>query len=422
MSGALQAVSMNMRSSAERIWLAGTAAGVSYDNRASNAAGVYQGNAVFGGSYKLSGNNKPALALFNTSGALQWSKYLSRNNNTIGQISSTFFDTSGNLYATGVEDDLTTGILYKFNSAGTALGEYKIDLTYGFSSGVTDSSGNIYLVGAKLGCLVVMKLNSSFVIQWQKGYTITGPSPNASPRKITVDSSGNVYATFFYFTDGSDIYQGNPAVIKYNSSGTFQWIRTVNGNGLYKYVQNAGGVTVDSSGNVYYIHTVYNTSFNNPVVTKFNSSGTWQWSKSNSGGNYGYSMAIDSSDNIYFAQGSAVYKMNTSGTGTGGIISNQEMGNLYLDAGTGTGGSLYVGGWTEYGWMAYKLPISFAVTGTYTVGSIIVSLTSVSNTLIDIPVSVSTPSFTNAATSHTISASGASFTDAGFTATTISLN
>jgi hypothetical protein len=424
-TGPASAASNSVLVSVEPRWLTKTAITVAlnYDNRASNAAGIYQGNVAIGGTYKLSGYDKPALAFYNTSGALQWSKYLSFNSTSSGLIYSTFFDTSGNLYATGVASNISSGILYKFNSAGTQLADYKINVSEGFTSGTVDSSGNIYLVGTTGARLVVIKLNSSFVIQWQRGYTITGAQPSAQPRNITIDSSGNVYATFRWFADASDIVnEGFPTVIKYNSSGTFQWIRTVSGNDTFKYVQDAGGVTVDSSGNVYYIHTLRNVGFSLPVVTKFNSSGTWQFSKGNGGGNYGYSMAIDASDNIYFAQGQAVYRMTTAGVGVFGMSSNQELNNLSIDAGTGTGGSIYVGSYTDNGWLGYKLPTSSIVTGSYTLGTTTVVLSSTSNTLTDKVVTVSTPGFTDAATSNTISAVGTNFVDAGFTATTTSLN
>lgn len=407
----------------EAIWLTKTATTVAldYDNRASNAAGIYQGNVVIGGSYKLSGYGKPALAFYNTRGVLQASRYLSFSGTSEGNIYSTFFDASGNLYATGVANNLSSGILYKFNSAGTELADYKINVSEGFSSGTVDSSGNIYLLGTTGARLVVIKLNSSFAIQWQRGYTITGAQPYAQPRKITIDSSGNVYVSFRWSADATDTDQSNPSVIKYNSSGTLQWIRSVNGNDTFKYVQDAGGVTVDSSGNVYYIHTLRNVGFSLPVVTKFNSSGTWQFSKGNGGGNYGYSMAIDASDNIYFAQGQSVYKMTTAGVGVFGMSSNQELNNLSIDAG-GTAGSIYVGSYTDNGWIGYKLPTSSIVTGSYTLGSTTVVLSSVSNTLTDKSVTVSTPGFTDAATSHTISSVGTNFVDAGFTAITTSLN
>jgi len=424
-TGPASAVSNSVLISIEPSWLTKTAitGTSSYDNRASNAAGVYQGNAVIGGYIMSSGYQKASLAYFNTNGALQWSNSLSTSSTSNGQIYSTFFDTSGNLYATGITDTLSGGILYKFNSSGTALGEYKINVSEGFTSGVADSSGNIYLVGSTAARLVIIKLNSSFVIQWQRGYTITGPQPSMQPRKITIDSSGNVYATFRWFADSSDIVnEGFPTVIKYDSSGTFQWVRTVSGNDTYKYVQDAGGVTVDSSGNVYYIHTLRNVGFSLPVVTKFNSSGTWQWTKGNGAGNYGYSMAVDASNNIYFAQAQGIFKMTSAGVGIWGMTSNQEMGNLYLDAGTGTGASLYVGGYTDNGWIGYKLPTNTPKTGTYVVGSTTFVLTSVSNTLTDKAVTVSTPGFSSSTTSHTISAAGFSFANAGFTATTTSLN
>ena len=76
----------------EAIWLTKTATTVAtnYDNRASNAAGIYQGNVVIGGSYKLSGYGKPALAFYNTRGVLQASRYLSFSGTSEGNIYSTF--------------------------------------------------------------------------------------------------------------------------------------------------------------------------------------------------------------------------------------------------------------------------------------------------------------------------------------------
>ena len=114
--------------------------------------------------------------------------------------------------------------------------------------------------------------------------------------------------------------------------------------------------------------------------------------------------------------------MTTAGVGVFGMSSNQELNNLSIDAGTGTGGSIYVGSYTDNGWLGYKLPTSSIVTGSYTLGTTTVVLSSTSNTLTDKVVTVSTPGFTDAATSNTISAVGTNFVDAGFTATTTSLN
>jgi len=430
MSGALQAVFQNHRSSGEPSWVSLTAYGATgYAQRAISASGVYSGNAVYGGYIRgADAYDKAAFAFYNTSGTLQWSKSLNTGNYMSSAVKSSAFDSSGNVYVVGY-DETMKGWIYKLDSSGTTLSKYYIGFsTYdGINDIKIDSSGNIYIFGkgSLSGQLVIMKLDSSFTIQWQRAYRITGASPAAVIGRISVDASGNVYGTFSYQTDGSDIYEGNPCVIKYNSSGTFQWIRSPSGTGLFKYVQSAGGAVADSSGNVYFSSNTYDSAHSAPVITKFNSSGTMQWCKYTTAGNYGYNMAIDSSDNIYFAQGDKIYKMTTAGVITwANTLTSGSAEGLTIDSGAGDLASIYASMYKPNNWVTWKLRSNGTGTGSYTVGSETVSYVAASTTMVDFTstIVINTPSFTSSTPSYTLTSSSYNLADAGFTASTTSLN
>ena len=74
--------------------------------------------------------------------------------------------------------------------------------------------------------LIVMKLNSTGVIQWQKQFSyinslISSGGSNSSDGMIAIDTSGNTYTAHRITTS---TYQ-TTLIIKSNSSGTIQWVR-----------------------------------------------------------------------------------------------------------------------------------------------------------------------------------------------------
>jgi len=130
---------------------------------------------------------------------------------------------------------------------------------------------------------------------------------------VTVDTSGNMY-----FTGSSGSYNGNDAqnawfVAKYNTSGVRQWQKYL--GQLPNYIESFA-ITVDAAGNVYPVG--YMT--NNRTVVKLNPSGVVQWSRSisftNGGSGRAYAVAVDSSSNVYLSG----YGPNTIGTQTGAGI------------------------------------------------------------------------------------------------------
>ena len=98
--------------------------------------------------------------------------------------------------------------------------------------------------------------------------TLVGTS-NDFVRAIKVDSSGNVYITgqvYLPSTNSNDMI-----VVKYNSSGVIQWQKYLGGA---SYTDRGVGIAVDSSGNVYIGGYTYGVGAGgyDAFIVKYNSS------------------------------------------------------------------------------------------------------------------------------------------------------
>ena len=204
---------------------------------------------------------------------------------------------------------------------------YKWHTFYGssgndFAKGIAiDTSGNIYVTGYSNDTwgtplsphsgnadIVVLKLNSSGVYQW---HTFYGSASNDYGNGIVVDSNGYVYVT-----GESNASWGSPlsphsgfddiVILKLNSSGTYQW-HTFYGSASNDY---GNSVAFDTSGNIY-VTGGSNASWGTPlnahsglddiVVMKLNSSGTYQWHTfyGSASDDWGVGLVVDTSGNIY---------------------------------------------------------------------------------------------------------------------------
>ena len=163
---------------------------------------------------------------------------------------------------------------------------------------------------AAIGDIVVLKLNNSGIYQWNTFY---GSASNDYGNGITVDTSGNVYVA-----GGSSATWGTPlnphsgycdiVVLKLNSSGVYQW-HTFYGSAS----DDCGtGIVVDTSGNVYVtgysqppgdhpstLIVVIMTSLYSNSTARGYTSGTPSMGRANS--DFGNSIAVDTSGNIYVA-------------------------------------------------------------------------------------------------------------------------
>ncbi|MDG2066697.1 MAG: SBBP repeat-containing protein, partial [SAR324 cluster bacterium] len=290
------------------------------------------------------GNTDLFVIKYNSSGTKQWTNQLGSSSRDSANGVAT--DLSGNVYVTGMTNGELDGcksagvedlFVVKYNSSGTKqwtnqLGSSSRDSANGVA---TDSSGNVYVTGttyweldgntsAGKADLFVVKYNSSGTKQWTKQL---GTEKIDEARGVSTDSSGNVYVTGY--TDGG--LDGNNSagrsdlfVVKYNSSGTKQWTKQLGTEDS----DFANGVATDSSGNVYVTGTTYrnldgNTNEGNAdlFVVKYNSSGTKQWTKQLG------SSSRDYANGIVTDSSGSVY---VSGTTYGGLDGNTSAGNADL--------------------------------------------------------------------------------------------
>lgn len=124
-----------------------------------------------------------------------------------------------------------------------------------FNRSVTkiDAVLNVYVAGAVINGfnnsdLLLQKFNRSGVLLWQQEYAGAAEA-NDFATDLFIDNSGNVYVT------GSvvdSVSQGNDLiVVKYNSSGIFQWKYTATGSSIYLLDDAGTAITGDNVGQVY---------------------------------------------------------------------------------------------------------------------------------------------------------------------------
>jgi len=292
---------------------------------------------------------------YNSSGTAQWAK-TSGAEFSAAEFNAVAVDYSGNVYAAGCLGNSNNVRLVKYDSNGTV--QWTNTVTEGtggtgvrggrFSAVAVDSLGNVYAAGyqysnyeytygegvsargtatGNTSNVVLVKYNSSGTAQWAK--TISAGNIGSSFNAVAVDSSGNVYAAGYQMGNSiysygpyssiyaqgsagnrdSNNYYSNVVLVKYNSSGTAQWAKTVstgNNSSVFRAVAvdlsgnvyAAGSQNDESGGDIYTYGTGVSARGGRGVVVKYNSSGTAQWAKLGSENN---AVTVDSSDNVYAA-------------------------------------------------------------------------------------------------------------------------
>jgi hypothetical protein len=210
-------------------------------------------------------------------------------------------------------------------------------------------SGNVYSTtstgngsqGIATPRTAIVKYNSSGTIQWQRSLT-SGYGADGSHGMAVSQSTGNIYKAW---SGASSAGASWPYVTKINSSGTAQWtMRWPIGSAVYHSNSN---IAIDASENVY--HAIGDGTL--MYLTKFDTSGTVQWRRQYSLSGVGFLapvLTVDASGNSYLINksSSAIYvvKYNSSGTiqwqrsmtRSGGnlTIESPEQFSFYADAGT----------------------------------------------------------------------------------------
>jgi hypothetical protein len=130
-----------------------------------------------------------------------------------------------------------------------------------------DESGNSYVTGSSHDLntnyehYVTIKYNSAGDEQWSARYSGPENGDNLAIA-IAVDGPGNVYVTGASSGLGTD---WDYATVKYNTSGTEEWVARYNGPG--NFVDTAYGIGVDALGNVYVAGTSVGSGTNTDYAT-----------------------------------------------------------------------------------------------------------------------------------------------------------
>lgn len=215
---------------------------------------------LLGMEFTTSSINAMQIIKLNSSGAFQWSTRRGVTNSQ-GKTSpydvytGLVVDSSSNVWVTTTIGYYDTGpynqtVVIKLNSSGVIQSQtdYRTgsSTTYFGSSGI-DSSNNIYIKSGASPAFSaytqsLTKLDSSGGVVWTRsisyppsGYTDNTANYRKHSSDIVVDSSGNSYMVIgpYYVTGGTLDASLNMVynLIKYNSSGTIQWQRSITING-----------------------------------------------------------------------------------------------------------------------------------------------------------------------------------------------
>ena len=285
---------------------------------------------------------------FNTTGYKQFGSSMSDLGNGITT------DESGNIYVVGG----TSGNLPGYSNLGVSdafLTKYTASASgnpvwtkqFGSSSSDTangisiDDDNNIYVTGFTYGDFsgndnlgvwdaFITKYDASGNKVWAKQF---GSSTNDYATAIYTDIAGNSYITGYTFgvvsgtkTAGvSDVF-----VARYDANGNQIWIDQFGSSSS----DNANGVTIDSSGNVYVVGYTASTlpgntklGINDAFITKYNASGDIVWIKQfgSSVSDIAYGVSTDTSGSIYVVgQTYGALAGNSSLGSTDGILAKYD--------------------------------------------------------------------------------------------------
>ena len=194
----------------------------------------------------------------NTGGAVTGYSYSSTGTALTGATLSgpslMTIDASGNIYVANYNN----GTISKWNSAHVYQGKYTTGKTMTNPEGIVfDSAGNSYVEDTGTGDVYKFNAAGAYV-----STIITGLN---HPLGISIDPSDNLYIATYVYTSPY-----TSSVTKYSTSGTL--LQTLSN----AQMNEADGVTVDPSGNIFVLNRGNNlTGTNMGNVTEYNSAGTY---------------------------------------------------------------------------------------------------------------------------------------------------
>ena len=234
-------------------------------------------------------------------------------------IAVEYIDSSGNFFFAnrGVTGS-NKGLIEKRNASGASVSfTQRVTPVGTMASVVIDpSNGDQYLTYTTGSPFYtnIDKFNSTGTLQQEVRLTATG-----SLRIFdgAVDSSGNFYGCGYVY-DVNAFGQEDPLIVKFNSSGTLLWQATL---GLPPNARdNARYIALDTAENNVFV-CIASTDAADVRVAKFTSGGSLSWHRELVGAGVVSGLAVDSSDNVYISSYNA-------GTDNSFIIKYDSLGNL----------------------------------------------------------------------------------------------
>jgi 6-phosphogluconolactonase (cycloisomerase 2 family) len=262
------------------------------------------GNVYGAGSYGTYANSQSQIvywvAKYDYEGAVQWKKRLNPSNwnRKTSAVSIALDDDNGHLYITGEADNKF--YLFKINSSdGSAVWQKELASNGDAHCLAVDSSGNIVTTSNNSNHTRIIKFAPNGTVTWAIKATIS----NSEPGAVCVDSSDNIY-----ISSRGNVSGNKTIVIKVNSSGTVQWQKSytaTTGGGNYP---STGMVTYPVANGDDALYMVFQDSNGSAgqVLTKINSSnGAAVSGKNQATGEYsadGYNqLDVDKDGNVFWA-------------------------------------------------------------------------------------------------------------------------
>ena len=227
------------------------------------------------GQVAESSNYAYYITRYTTSGSILWDKKITPCD-FFDRLFACDIDNSNNLHILGKDGNYWYHL--KYNSSGTLLWQRITGSSSSLSSAedlaVNPTNGNVYCVGDIVQDRAALRQisassNSSPSGGWER---IIGQS--TSEREafygVKVDTSGNVYVVGR--TDSGS--SSEALIMKFNSSGTVQWQRTLDGTSY----QSWDCIAVDYDTGESYVAGTSSTTLG-MILAKYSSSGTLEWQR-----------------------------------------------------------------------------------------------------------------------------------------------
>lgn len=313
---------------------------------------------------------------YSPSGDILWTRiYDAPGTNVMDQPVAMAIDAADNVYVSGYSFGTIplTIVTLKYSPQGDSLWVNKF-----VNSGtdypldiLVDSTGNSYVYSRGTR---VLKYNTNGNLVWNRVYPFNSAE---SKHSVTMDPTGNI----FFICEKNTTTFGDFAVVKINSSnGDTIWSRVRNGNGILPSHDYSNAVCTDSDGSVYLTGLIYVTSGTNIFTTmKWNNNGDFEWEKTythpqNGGG--GNDIVCDKQSNVYVIGGTnsfCTFKYSSAGDSILSHFYNSpsNMSDLGEGIALDNSGNLIVTGRSRYGLSPLRYEVS---TVKYTEGLTLVSL------------------------------------------------